>query len=208
MKLLRHPDIQEMISLDRNGFTSLIIENPVFYRQIRKELHDQALGEEGRFLFYDGEKEKPLTKSLTLVEDPLNFVIDEKKMNLLLQKDIAGHITVSQKEEYQLLLHQIGEYIRSISYDSPVAVSFDSEMTLASFLKCMSVTASETDGSFLETILSQTRRISIYLGINVFAFIGLEDLLTKEELSYLSKRCGARNVTSFSYLLMLRKTKS
>ncbi len=181
MKKLGNPDFQEEIFFNRESFTSLVIENPVFYRQVRTMLHDQCLGDPGKFVFFDGDKEKPLSKAFYLIENPLHLDLDEKKLNLLLQKDIASHVTVTQKEEYQILLSKIGEYIRSISYDSPVPVEFDYEMTLSTFLKSMSVSAMEEENSFLESLLNQIRRISVLLGISLFAFVGLEDLLTIEE---------------------------
>lgn len=187
MRILKHPRLEQAINLSGKEFYSIIIENQSFLRTFLYQLESDVNGVEDNFLYRDGEKELKLSKDAFIVWNPLKPEIDERKLDTIIQKDVAIHITPNQAEEYQLLLQKINEYINSLSYSYPIPLSFQSELTLQSFLKAMALSPSEEPENYLERLVFQIKKIAFGFGFKIFFFLNLHDFLSKSEMELFIK---------------------
>ncbi len=183
MKVLKHPYIDQDIELENTVVYNLVIQHPQYLRRFLYALEEQLDSDEECFLFYDNHKEKPLSKEGFIIWNPLKIEVDEKKLDTIIQKDIASHTTQSQKEQFQILLQKIDEYILSLSYSYSLPLTFQSEMPLQNFLKAMALTTIEDPESYLSKILFQIKKIAYGFSFDIFFLLNLHDYLTKGEMN-------------------------
>lgn len=182
MKVLKHHDVEEDIVLSSDSYYRLVIQNPIYLRKAIQALKTQIDSDDGDILYLVDGKEEKLSKDAYFIENPLDFDLDEKKLSGLIQKDLSSHISYSQKEAYETLMNQITEYLKSISYDYPIPLSFDTDISLAAFLKDAGITGvAQEEESFCDRILNEVKKLVFLLHINLFFFLNLEDYLTEEE---------------------------
>ena len=180
MKILKHPKIEKSIEFNRERNYYLCIENPRFYREtifdISKIANDESL-----FLLYEDRKSLSLKKEIYFIRDPMDLMMDEKKLNTIIQKELSASLDAQEKERYLLLLNEIGDFISSISYDYPLRLTYDSEMPLVSFLKSFSLGYESQKEEPLVDLLSGIRILSSIFNYHVFIIQNLMDYLTNEE---------------------------
>ena len=194
MRVIKQPHIDQDIILNKDNFYNVVIENQINYRQYLQNLKNQLDNKDPFLLFYDNDKEKDLSKEAFLIDNPLSIQIDEKKMNTLIQKEIAAKITEDQKEKFEILQHQITEYIESISMDYPLPVSFDLDYSLISLLKSISLQTASDFPSYLEYLVNQIKKISFVLKYNVFFIVNLQDYLSDEEMQSFIKEMNSLEI--------------
>ncbi|MFA6861424.1 MAG: type II-A CRISPR-associated protein Csn2 [Bacilli bacterium] len=182
MKVIKYKDIDQDICLSKTEFFNLVIESPIFYRQYLQGLKNQLDNKDPFLLEYENDKEIELSSDAFLVSNPLEITIDEKKMNTAIQKEIAGKITISQKEDFEKLQKEINDYIESISLDYPLPVSFDMDFSLLTLLKSISLQTSDDFPNFLEYLINQIKKISFVLKYKTFFIVNLHDYLSNEEM--------------------------
>jgi CRISPR-associated protein Csn2 len=194
MRVIKQPHIDQDIILNKDNFYNVVIENQINYRQYLQSLKNQLENKDPFLLLYDNDKEKELDKEAFLIDNPLSIQIDEKKMNTLIQKEIAAEITEDQKEKFEILQHQITEYIESISMDYPLPVSFDLDYSLISLLKSISLQTASDFPSYLEYLVNQIKKISFVLKYNVFFIVNLQDYLSDEEMQSFIKEMNSLEI--------------
>jgi len=194
MRVIKQPHIDQDIILNKDNFYNVVIENQINYRQYLQSLKNQLENKDPFLLLYDNDKEKELDKEAFLIDNPLSIQIDEKKMNTLIQKEIAAKITEDQKEKFEILQHQITEYIESISMDYPLPVSFDLDYSLISLLKSISLQTASDFPSYLEYLVNQIKKISFVLKYNVFFIVNLQDYLSDEEMQSFIKEMNSLEI--------------
>lgn len=194
MRVIKQPHIDQDIILNKDNFYNVVIENQINYRQYLQSLKNQLENKDPFLLLYDNDKEKELDKEAFLIDNPLSIQIDEKKMNTLIQKEIAAEITEDQKEKFEILQHEITEYIENISLDYPLPVSFDLDYSLISLLKSISLQTASDFPSYLEYLVNQIKKISFVLKYNVFFIVNLQDYLSDEEMQSFIKEMNSLEI--------------
>jgi CRISPR type II-A-associated protein Csn2 len=181
MMILKHPKIDQDVLCTPGKVFNIVIENSLFFRELMTDLKEQLSTGVEHFLLYEGREELDLSKEGYLIETPLTIEIDDKKVALAVQKDVASRIDEGQREKYFILLQQISVYMSDISYDYPLPLSFDSEMSLSSFLKAMALSPENTSATFLDSLLESIKRLAFVFRIHLFFFVNLQDYMTANE---------------------------
>lgn len=197
MKKIMHKNIQKEIVFDRDSLYYLCIENIIFYREFILGVQNQIETDEEYILLYGDEKNIKLGKCFALIDDPLMMQIDDKKLNTSIQKDVSSHINVESKERYEILLQQISEYIESISYDYPIALRYEDNLPLASFLKAFSLSYTSEKGTVLENILNNVKALTSVFGYEIYMFLNLCDYLDKSEMITFEKEMKSMELDFF-----------
>ncbi len=182
MKSLKHKYIDQDINLVNDTVYNLVIQNPSFLRNFLTSLEEQIVNQEDFLLFVDGVKELKLAKEGFLIWNPLKIEVDQKKLDAFIQKDISVHTTPAQKEEFELLLLAINNYIQSLSYSYAIPLTFQSELSLQAFLKAITLSTIEEPEGFLEKLLFQIRKLAFGFSFDVFFFVNLHDYLSSKEM--------------------------
>lgn len=183
MKTLQQRYIDQTIELRHDKVFTLVIENPSFLRKTLHALQSQLNNMEDFFFYADEKGKLDLSKDGFLVLNPADFRIDEKKVESVVQKDVASHVGPEQREEYEVLIQKVNDYIESLSYAYPFGLTFNSEMGLNALLKSVSLRPVEEPEGFLETILYKIRIVSYAFHYQVFFFLNLHDYLNDFEMS-------------------------
>lgn len=169
MIVIRSKDFDQELNLDSNKFYSLVIENVSFYRAFYIGLKNQIENGDDYLLYEDtNDKKESIDKDCYLIENPLNVQIDEKKINLVVQKSIGTKQPPEMRESYQVLLSKINEFINSISYDYYLPLIFDDGLTLVNFLKAINLRIADTTDNPVDQLVFKIRELSYVLGFKVF----------------------------------------
>lgn len=169
MIVIRSKDFDQELNLDSNKFYSLVIENVGFYRNFYIGLKNQIENGDDYLLYEDtNDKKGSIDKDCYLIENPLNVQIDEKKINLAVQKSIGTKQPPEMRESYQVLLSKINEFINSISYDYYLPLIFDDGLTLVNFLKAINLRIADTTDNSVDQLVFKIRELSYVLGFKVF----------------------------------------
>lgn len=197
MRELIVPYVHQRIYFDRERVNHLVIENPRELRKFLYRLRGQLEGEEEYLTFYQDQKGSEISKCCCLIDNPFQIEMDEKKLDLQIQKEISSKISLSQKEGYEVLLNQISDYLDSLTYDYSLPVTFNRELTLANLLKAFSLGYSSTETNYLSLLLHQIQVLINVFHYSMFCFLNLSDYLTQEEIRLLQKELRYLEVDYF-----------
>lgn len=200
MITLLHKRIDQRMNLASDRFYNIVIESPIYMRNFLFSLKEQLdAGDEFLLAYDEKNNEVNLSKVGIMIESPLSISVDEKKVNLNIQKDIASHISYEKKEQFEILKKQIAEYISDITYDYHLQVDFDEEMNLSSFLKAISLSYEERSESYIDKLINHIKILSFVFGYKVFFFLNLHDFLSNEEIEIVFSQL---NLLEISYLVV------
>ena len=195
MIVIRSKDFDQELNLDSNKFYSLVIENVSFYRTFYIGLKNQIENGDDYLLYEDtNDKKESIDKDCYLIENPLNVQIDEKKINLVVQKSIGTKQPPEMRESYQVLLSKINEFINSISYDYYLPLIFDDGLTLVNFLKAINLRIADTTDNSVDQLVFKIRELSYVLGFKVFFIMNLYDYFTPNELESIHKELNSLEI--------------
>lgn len=195
MIVIRSKDFDQELSLDSNKFYSLVIENVSFYRTFYIGLKNQIESGDDYLLYEDtNDKKGSIDKDCYLIENPLNVQIDEKKINLVVQKSIGTKQPPEIRESYQVLLSKINEFINSISYDYYLPLIFDDGLTLVNFLKAINLRIADTTDNPVNQLVFKIRELSYVLGFKVFFIMNLYNYFTPNEIESIHKELNSLEI--------------
>lgn len=195
MIVIRSKDFDQELNLDSNKFYSLVIENVSFYRTFYIGLKNQIESGDDYLLYEDtNDKKGSIDKDCYLIENPLNVQIDEKKINLVVQKSIGTKQPPEIRESYQVLLNKINEFINSISYDYCLPLIFDDGLTLVNFLKAINLRIADTTDNSVNQLVFKIRELSYVLGFKVFFIMNLYDYFTPREIESIHKELNSLEI--------------
>lgn len=195
MIVIRSKDFDQELNLDSNKFYSLVIENVSFYRTFYIGLKNQIENGDDYLLYEDtNDKKESIEKDCYLIENPLNVQIDEKKINLVVQKSIGTKQPPEMRESYQVLLSKINEFINSISYDYYLPLIFDDGLTLVNFLKAINLRIADTTDNPVDQLVFKIRELSYVLGFKVFFIMNLYDYFTPREIESIHKELNSLEI--------------
>ncbi len=183
MMVLKHPNIEKEIEFSECIFYYISIENSFMYRNTIFQLLSGTDSIDA-FHLYDNAIELNATKSIYFIDNPSFITFDEKKLNLTIQKEVAGEISVSENETYLEMINKINDYLSSITYDFPLRLKFDDEMSLLTFLKAFSVGYGGDNEDFLITIIEKIKILVDVFKFKVIILHNLCDYLSKKEFEY------------------------
>ncbi len=185
MTTLKHYNWNHQINFEDGSTTHLFIENPISLRKYVSELIQQIKGEEGDFILSKDTKEITISKNLAIVPDIVNIVIEEKKINTQINKDLL-HISQSSSHQQASfsLISAIEKYAENILDDCCYSVDFDDidESKILKMLNFHITTDFENTASTLLEYLNTTHDI---LNIPNFVILNSSTYFTKDELKIL-----------------------
>lgn len=195
MIVIRSKDFDQELNLDSNKFYSLVIENVIFYRTFYIGLKNQIENGDDYLLYEDtNDKKESIDKDCYLIENPLNVQIDEKKINLVVQKSIGTKQPPEMRESYQVLLSKINEFINSISYDYYLPLISDDGLSLVNFLKAINLRIADTTDNPVDQLVFKIRELSYILGFKVFFIMNLYDYFTPNEIESIHKELNSLEI--------------
>lgn len=185
MTTLKHYNWNHQIDFEDGSITHLFIENPVTLRKYIAELIQQIKGEEGDFVLSKDTKEIPISKNLAIIPDIVNIILEEKKINTQINKDL---LHVSQSSSHQqasfTIISAIEKYAETLLEDCCYSIDFEDidESKIIKMLNFHITTDFEDTASTLLEYLNTTHDI---LNISNFVILNASTYFSKEELTIL-----------------------
>ena len=190
--------IENPIILDSSKTSTLIIENPCFFTYTVNELNKQIKGEDGSFLLFKNEKEIKFSSSATIVFDPINLILNDRKIinklypllkNVAFENDnyLLTQEIVSGLENYMLKLFDKVDY----------SLSFDIE--LDSIFKLCGIKLQEIYENLVEKIIDYINVLIELKIADLLILVNLKSYINLSDLQELYKHCIYKD---FSLLLI------
>lgn len=156
-------------------------ENPVVFSDFVRDLSGQISGESGGWILSE-DKELNISKRVCLIFDPFSLNCNERKIIAALHKQAEEDIIEFKSEEIATLNGKIVELLDDVSGDFPYGISFDLECDIAGLLKLYDLKVDMEGDSVTERIVNYITVTHRVLGIDIFAFVGLKQYLTPNQL--------------------------
>lgn len=170
------------MNIDISSFSTLVIENPLSYRQFVSSLWRQANKEPGDIYLFDGTDEKDFHKVFFFVPSPFANDMNEKRILNALYQSIEEEVNQSHWQSFQELQRCQSEFLGKVSVHHPVQIHWEQNPPVKDFLKYMKLGFEAWDEELLAAWYQYIKTVQEYLQPTAIAVIGLRSCLTEEEL--------------------------
>lgn len=193
MKLV-HPDLQFQIQFTDTVIPVCVIESPIWWRAIQKELLAQTHGEDGKWVLSEQDKELKISKSVELLLNPIQMEENQKRiMNAFLQ----SFSKVAVNEEYwkkgQELNAIIQAFFSELEMEYPFEYRINSEIDFAALAKAMGIQIETEYESDLERLLQYCILTQDVMHTRLYIFFHLHENFTEKELELFYQEIKQRN---------------
>lgn len=194
MYRLVHGKYGFFLELKENVVYEIVVENPVIFAAMVKELSEQSEGGSGEFRLSQGDKSLPLEKKIIFVRDIFNIDINQRKIISKLYTELgeSAH-SVCMKERSEFVESYI-KYMDSICENSDLFVTYEEEPDVQELFKLAKLKIDSEAVTMLELILEFIRVVSRLLRVDIIVFMNLKLFLSKEELEKMYEECFQRKV--------------
>lgn len=181
--MLAHPALDSLFCFDKGYVSTLVIEEPGFFRQFLRDIYSQTEGFEGQTVLSEHDTVIPLYGNTELIDDILHFQINRK--NLLtkivswLERQAVGESFFMRTAE---LLSTAEQLISDLSFDLPCD-TVCSKISIGSFLKSVGIEISDDYPNDLERFLDYMELVRQFDKNRLFIFVNLRSYYSDDDLS-------------------------
>ncbi|MBP2629425.1 MAG: CRISPR-associated Csn2 [Firmicutes bacterium] len=182
MKLV-HSQMEKQFVFHENIIELLIIENPSLFTEFIRELFQQSMGEEGRFVLSENDKILSCKDKVEVILNPLNLDINDKRILNRLYGKIKE---LSVDEDFYTMtmerLFNTQQYVEHLLEQLDFDVRCQEVVDIVPLLKVFNVQLVENDAHLLEKILDYLLVSFELLGKEVFVFVNIKSYLSTAEI--------------------------
>ena len=199
MKLLNHKYF-DVIKVTEDCSETLIIEEPVLFRNVIDELSYQVKNDEGDYVLSDdSSKILSISKNMMLITDIYNLDIYLKQLkNKLTSIITTNYSDVDGKEQMIEMLNEVGVRIAN---NLPYSVTYKSNIAFNDVVKFLDFSFDYSTLSILESLTEIISTSFEVLKYKVLVTVNLKDYLEKRELDEIIKYFAYKKIP----LLMLER---
>lgn len=199
MKLLNHKYF-DVIKVTEDCSETLIIEEPVLFRNVINELSYQVKNDEGDYVLSDdSSKILSISKNMMLITDIYNLDIYLKQLkNKLTSIITTNYSDVDGKEQMIEMLNEVGVRIAN---NLPYSVTYKSNIAFNDVVKFLDFSFDYSTLSILESLTEIISTSFEVLKYKVLVTVNLKDYLEKRELDEIIKYFAYKKIP----LLMLER---
>ncbi len=194
MRRLTHGEYGFVLELEENVIYEIIVENPVIFATMVRELSEQMQGNCGEFRLSQGEKTLPLEKKTVFVRDIFNLDINQRNILSKLYVELNESANSICLQERSIFVESYIKYMDAICNNSDLFVTYEEEPEVQELFKLAKLKIDSEAVTPLELIIEYIRVVSRLLRIDIIVFLNLKLFLAKEELEKLYEECFQRKV--------------
>lgn len=193
---LAHTMLETPIQWDENNICTLVIENPVLYRNVIIEMLNQASGNTSKFVLSDNIGNViDLGKNTEIISDIFNInPAENKKLITEIIKEVSGIALHDMMDKVVSLYENVHAVLSEAVYRSGLDVTYDEFGDIAALFKLYNLRPDIEDASFLEKILLYIELCDKYLNKKLFIFLNFRDYITDKEAIKFFKDLIYRNI--------------
>lgn len=193
MKLV-HPDLQFQIQFTDTAIPVCVIESPVWWRAIQKELLAQMQGEDGKWVLSEQDKEMKISKSVELILNPLQIEENQRRiMNAFLQSLHKTAINEVYWKKGQELNAVIQTFFSELEMEYSFEYHIDTEIEFSALAKTMGIRINSDYESDLERLLQYCMLVRDIMNTKLFVFFHMHEYFTEEEIKLFYQEVKQRN---------------
>lgn len=182
MKLV-HPDLKFQIELSESTIPICIVESPVRWRAMQRELLAQQMGEEGGWILSEEDREISLKKSVEMIFNPIQLEENQKRiMTGFLQSISKMATSESYWKKGQELNTEIQRFFGELEMEYSFEYHINPEIDFSALAKAMGIRIVNEYESDLERLLQYCILVKDILHHRLFIFWNLHDYFTEQEL--------------------------
>lgn len=165
----------------------LVIENPDVMTEFVSSLIQQSTGNEGDFLFVNGEKSLDFQKSVELVIDPFSVDFNNKKVLSSLFSNLSrtGNDFIEKKSDVLQKSITLLEFL--VSKENFIGITYNSDFDWTAFFKMFGVQFENEYESLLVKLTEYLKLLSSFSKCELIVFVNLSSYLSQNDLNQLLK---------------------
>lgn len=185
---LTHPDVHFDIEFGKDDslIPVCVVESPVRWREIQKELMSQQSGDSGNWVLSEGDKELKISKVMEMIFNPLQLDVNQRKLVTAFLKSFAEKaVNEMHWREGQELNTHIQTFFGNLEVEYSFEFSINEELDYSSLAKAMGiqlVTEYETD---MERLLQYCILLQELIKPKLLIFWNLRQYFSAEEMKLL-----------------------
>ncbi|MCH4228436.1 MAG: type II-A CRISPR-associated protein Csn2 [Bacilli bacterium] len=187
MRSLGSKYFSDLYNIDDISFLNITIEGPKNYWSFVSGLSDHSCKS---LIISDKEGPLSLEGNAEVISDLFNLSFDDKKIDNLLQRKLVSIYESSHKEEkLDHISDSVYDLFKEISQDLNIGITFREDLSIKDFIKILCPTINVEYTSKLEMFVEYLKLINEIKSIDVFIFLNLKSIFTKEDLQAFSLEC-------------------
>lgn len=183
MKLI-HPELLFQIQFTDSQIPVCIVESPVRWRNMQRELCLQHQGEDGKWVLSEADQEIGICKSVELVLNPLQLEENQKKiMQTFLRSFCEKAVSDMYWKKSQELNAMIQSFFSDLEMEYPFEYLIRTEINFSSLAKAMEIQIESRYDSDLERLIQYCTLFQEMMQTKLFIFFHLHDYFSDQELA-------------------------
>lgn len=192
MKLV-HPNLQFQIEFAENIIPVCIVESPIRWREMQKELLSQCQGDDGSWVLSVEEKELKMSKSVEMILNPMQLEENQKRiMNGVLQSLSRMAVNERYWKKSQELNAAIQIFFAELETEYPFEYQINEEIDISALAKAMGIQIEQEYETDLERLLQYCILAREILGAKLIIFWNLHNYFSMQELESLYQEIMVR----------------
>lgn len=181
--MIAHPQMDALIDFSIEKVNTLVIENPMFFRELLQDMNDQIQGHTGKTVLSRDNEPVDFSRHAEIIDSFLSFEINRKPLTTKL---IARMEAAAVSESYYLrtakLMGELEQYVLELSFDLPCNV-FCSKMSIGGVLRSAGLEISNDYDNDLERLLDYMELTRELDREKLFIIVNLRSYFTDAEVS-------------------------
>ncbi len=180
---LTHPRIDTAFD---DGINVLVAEEPRTFRQFCLDIFESFDGGEP-FVLCDGNREVNLSKCGLLVENVLDFNVNDKKTGNALFNELANIAEEKFPKETADLSKAVSDYFEKLDCESSVQIDWCDESPVKVLFKAFGIAVKDDYDGYAEKLVNYLSALVHLTNIKFVAFINLKSYFSRNELAEIYK---------------------
>lgn len=181
--MLAHPQLDVVFCFDSLKVNTLVIENPVFFRDFLRDIDEQIKGYGGKAVL--SEKNLPIdfSKNAEMLDSFISFEINRKNLiSKIISRMEAEALNESNFVKSAKLTGELEQYILELSFGLPCEI-FCGKMNIGSVLRSAGIEICDKYENDLERLLDYMELSRELEREKLFVLVNLRSYYTDDEIS-------------------------
>lgn len=184
---LSHPQMETVLEIPHDQVCALVIEDPVFYREILCDFYGQIQGRPGNLVLADRDEILPAWKWVELIDNCLNFELNRKTLlskicSALEQRAVSEAFFLKTSE----LLGHLESYMDELAFSLPCDIRCE-KCSVSGLVKSVGVHLRDEYDDPLERLTDYMELIREFDRDKLFVLVGMRSLFTDREMELFLK---------------------
>lgn len=182
-----HKHFSSPINFNENEINILVLENPIIFSKMIREILKQCEGYEGNFILSENFELIEIKNNILVVTDIFNININDKKILNKIYNNLKEISSIDMFEQTQNLNAEIVKYLQELIQFTDYPLVYNEDISLENIFKSCNLKIESLNDSILEDIINYITLYKMIFKTKLFIFVNLRSALSQDELFQLYK---------------------